>query len=635
MSFLHPEFLYYMLPPLFVLFGLLLTQKESQATFFSKEVMQRLQVSGKSLSLRVRNLLFMIIGILLIIALAGPIIEEGKIEVKAKSADIMIALDISDSMLAQDIYPDRLKFAKQKALELLHLAPNERIGVIGFAKNSYLVSPLSFDHEAVGFLLRELDTSSITEKGTNFLSMLEVVDKSIKKESKKYLLILSDGGDESDFSREIAFAKEKNIAIFILGIGSKKGAPIKRSDGSFIKQNGSIIISALNTDISELATKSGGSYIESVNSNADIEAMLKEIENHSEQKELKSQEIARFIPLFYFPLGLALLLLLIATSSMSKRESVALPSLAIGILFVLGVPKAEAGLLDFMELQKAQEAYEAEDFNRSARLFGEYAGATKRGESYYNAANALYKQGRYKEAANLYEKATFDSRENRAKNFANLGNAYVKQATPDSLQKGLQAYKESLKLKEDKEVQENLQALERALKKEQEREKKSEKQEQGDKQEGEKQEGEKQEQGDKQESEKQEQGEKQESEKQEGENQEQGDKQENQKQDDMKSDKPSQDEKRNQEQTSQDESSEQEQSDKEQQEQEISQEQNQTQELPNDSNRSSYSMQASPQEMSDAEQKKWLGKLNNKAKSYLYRLNDSSTEQEDTNEKPW
>jgi len=204
MSFLNPEALYYLLPPLLILFGFLLTQKEAQGHFFSDEVMQKLRVSTNTLTIKARNALFLVIGILLVIALAGPVINDGTIVVQAKSADIMIALDISDSMLAEDVYPNRLKLAKEKAMEFLKLAPDERIGVIAFAKNSYLVSPMSFDHSAVGFLLRQLNTDSITEKGTSFLSLLEVVERSIKKESKKYLLILSDGGDKSDFSKEIS-----------------------------------------------------------------------------------------------------------------------------------------------------------------------------------------------------------------------------------------------------------------------------------------------------------------------------------------------------------------------------------------------------------------------------------------------
>ncbi len=318
MNFLHPESLYYLMPPLFILFGLLLTQKEAEAHFFSKEVMSKLRVSANTLTLKARNALFFLAGFLIIIALSGPVINEGTVVVKAKSADIMIALDISDSMLAEDVYPNRLKLAKQKAINLLKLAPNERIGIIAFAKNSYLVSPLSFDHGAVSFLLRQLNTDSITEKGTNFLSLLDIVDNSIKDDTKKYLLLLSDGGDSKDFSKEIEYAKDNNIVIFILGIGTKKGAPIKLKDGSFIKQNGDIIISKLNENIADLATKSGGVYIESANSDADVKAMLREIESNSEAKELKSEEIQKFIPLFYYPLGLALLILLIATSSMGK-----------------------------------------------------------------------------------------------------------------------------------------------------------------------------------------------------------------------------------------------------------------------------------------------------------------------------
>ena len=433
MSFLHPEFLYYMLPPLFILFGLLLTQKEAEATFFSDEVMAKLRVSANTLTLKARNALFMLVGFLIILALAGPVINDGKVTVKAKSADIMIALDISDSMLASDVYPNRLELAKLKAMELLKSAPDERIGVIAFAKNSYLVSPLSFDHSAVGFLLRQLDTTSITEKGTDFLTMLEVVDNSIKKESKKYLLILSDGGDKDDFSDEIAFAKEKNISVFILGVGTLKGAPIKKKNGEFIKHNGNIIVSKLNENIAAFATKTGGVYIESVKSDRDIKAMLNEIEKHSDKKELKSQEIERFIPLFYFPLALALLILLIATSSMSKREKVHLPSifLLFGVLF--SSPNAEAGVLDFMDLSEAKKAYNQGNYEKSARIYQKYAEETQDPHSYFNAGNSFYKQEKYKEAVKLYEKAVFQEPEYKANKLGNLGNAYAKQGGQENL----------------------------------------------------------------------------------------------------------------------------------------------------------------------------------------------------------
>ena len=117
MTFLHPEFLYFMLPPVFILFYFLLTQSEATARFFSEEVFNKLRVNTKMMTLKAQNALFLLMFIFFIIALAQPVIEEGKVKVQAKSADIMIALDISDSMRAEDVYPSRLERGKQKILD--------------------------------------------------------------------------------------------------------------------------------------------------------------------------------------------------------------------------------------------------------------------------------------------------------------------------------------------------------------------------------------------------------------------------------------------------------------------------------------------------------------------------------------
>lgn len=625
MTFLHPEFLYYMLPPLFILFGLLLTQKESEATFFSDEVMSKLRVSANTLTLKARNALFMLIGFLIIVALAGPVIKEGTVEIKAKSADIMIALDISDSMLATDVYPNRLKLAKEKAMGLLKSAPNERIGVIAFAKNSYLVSPLSFDHSAVGFLLRQLDTTSITEKGTDMLSMLEVVDRSVKKESKKYLLILSDGGDKSDFSKEIAYAKEKNIAVFVLGVGTLKGAPIKQKNGEFIKHNGEIIVSKLNENISKLATKSGGVYIESVKSDRDIKAMLSEIEKNSEQKELKSQEIARFIPLFYFPLGLALIILLIATSSMSKREKVQLPSAFLLFSFLFLNPNAEAGMLDFLDLKEAKEAYESGDYEKSAKLFDEYSKGSHSAESHYNSANSLYKQGKYDKAIEAYEKATFLDDESKAKKFANIGNSYVKQMKTDSLEKAVESYEKSLELHEDKETRENLEAVKKAI---EEQKKQEEKQEDKNKEKDSKDDKESEKDKDSKNGEKS--------------DEEKKDSDKNQEDSDKEKDSSKSEESEDKQENSDDMKSKEESEESKSQENNETKEENKKQDLEelnkNDDNKTQEQSNAAPvqaAEMSDAEEAKWLQQLNQAPNTYMYMLNNQNEKKGSSDEKPW
>ena len=639
MIFLHPEFLYYMLPVLVILFALLLTQKESQATFFSDEVMSKLRVSSNTLTLKARNALFFLVSVLVVIALADPVIKDGKVEIKEKSADIMLALDISDSMLAEDVYPNRLKFAKQKALDLLRLAPNERIGVIAFAKNSYLVSPLSFDHDAVRFLLSNLSTDSITEQGTNFMSMLNVVNKSIKNDAQKYLLILSDGGDKKDFSKEIAFAKKHNIVVYILGIGSKQGAPIKMSNGEFIKQNGKIIISKLNENIASLATKSGGVYIQSVIANDDVKAMLKEIEAHSKKKELKSQQIEKYIPLFYYPLGLALLILLIATSSMSKRVQVKVPAAFIATFFLSHVSNLNATVLDFMDLKEAKKAYEQKEYEKSAQLYDNYAKSSQNGASYYNAGNAFYKKGEYKQALQNYKKAQFSDVASRAKNFANIGNTYVKMGTEANLKKAVEFYEDSLKLKEDKDVRENLEAVKKALKKKKEqKQNKSNKNKKNNKKNDKKnQQNKKNKQDNNKNSSKDKNKSKQEKNKEKKNKGSQGEKDKKQ---DMKSKKQSEDEAKSQkEQQKKNEQQKQNRADKNKKEKQKPQK---PQELKEKANKGDKSAQKKAQnavfmkdKMSDAEEKKWLKKLNQQQKSYLYMLNNNQKNQENTNEKPW
>lgn len=611
MTFLHPEFLYYMLPPLFILFGLLLTQKESQEHFFSKEVMDRLRVSANTLTLKARNALFFLMGFFMIIALAQPVIKDGKIDIKAKSADIMVAMDISDSMLASDVYPNRLEAAKQKALTLLKEAPNERIGVIAFAKNSYLVSPLSFDTSAVAFLLRQLDTTSITEKGTDFLSLLDVVSKAQKNQDKKYLLILSDGGDKNDFSKEIEFAKNSNIVVFVLGVATQKGSPIKLEDGTFIKYNGDIIISKLNENIADLATKTGGVYIQSTISSDDVKAMLQEIRNTSDKKELKSEEIEMHTPLFYYPLAVALLLLLIATSSINRRKNANIAPLFL-LFALLSNQHVEAGVFDFMELKKAKEAYEEGRFSESAKIYEKYAKESAKGEGYFNAGNSYYKDKKYKEAIESYKKATFLNKDEEAKNLSNLGNAYVKEAGEGSLEMAVEAYEKSLKIKEDKNTRENLQEVKKFI---ENQKKESKNSNQEDKNEQNKDEDKK------------------EQDKNSDKNQDSkdGEKKESDKKQEEKSEK-SKDSKDN---------SKSKESDKDEEKEKDKADNNQTKpksadelkELSKeDENGTSRDSNAN---MSDAEEKKWIEQLNNTNSSYMYKLNNEKNKNNASDEKPW
>ncbi len=594
MDFLYPSFIYFLLPILFIIFGFLFIKKESHQHYFSKEVMEKLKVNGHSLSLRTRNILFLISAILIVFSLAQPVIKDGSVEVKAKSSDIVIALDISDSMLAQDVYPNRLELAKQKALKFLKEIPDERVGIVAFAKNSYLVSPLSFDTSAVAFLLSQLDTSSITQKGTNLLSMLEVVANLKTSTDKKYLLILSDGGDKDDFTKEIEFAKDNGIVIFILGMGTIKGAPVKLGEGGFIKQNGVILISKLNENISELAASSGGVYIQNTTSQNDIMTMISEISKISDKKELKAQEIQKYIPLFYYPLSLALLLVLIAISSLSRKVSS--PLLVLFIVFIIN-PDAKAGILDFVELKEANKAYEAGDYEKSAKYYERYAKENDNQQSFYNAANSYYKQQNYEKALEYYKKVKFKDDKQKANNLANMGNTYVKIAKEDSLKNAKKSYEKSLELVEDKKIRENLEAVLKELEKQEKQESKDKENKDKDKKDNNNKENKD---DDSQDKDKEKKDSKSEEDKQEkNKDKKSKDKEEKDKADKEKRDKEKKDSK------------------------------------PEKNKQEDEDISKLEPQMSDEEEQKWLNKLNLNQKTYLYRLDNQKQNEVNIDEKPW
>ncbi len=622
MTFLHPEFLYLMLPMLVILFFFLLTQREASAAYFSEEVLNRLRVNTKMMTLRARNALFLMMFIFFIIALAQPVIEEGKVTVEAKSADIMIALDISDSMLAEDVYPSRIEQGKQKIIGLLEHAPQERLGVSAFARASYLVAPLSFDHRAVHFLVKQLQPSFITEKGTDFKALLEATAKMMEENAKKYLLIVTDGGDQERFDEEIALAKKEGITLFVLGIGTEKGAPIKeREGGGFVKQNGSIVITTLNKAVSALATETGGVYIESVTSDADIRAMLSEIEAKTVKRSLEEQEITRYGQLFYVPLGVGMLLLLIATSSMSRRERMQMPhALILFALLAQGVP-SQAGLLDFTLLDDAKAAYDGRDYNRSAALYGEYASRHRSNASLYNTAGALYKNGRYDEAAQRYEQVQFTDPKQQFDVWHNLGNAYAKQGTTEALQKALDAYQKALAVREEAPTRENFETVRKLLEEQQ-------KQQQNQ---GAEQQGKKQQEGDKQSA-------SQGNPRQQGENNATSSGEDNASQNENNTQQQKSDSNATQEQQGSSQAEKQDAAEKQSESarpQQGKSDRNATEEEPAAAAETAAAEDDAPQ-MSDLEAQKWLKMLDERPVSHIYRIGPAvPPEKESENEKPW
>jgi len=458
MKILNFEYIYFMLIPSLVLLYLIITNKSEIERIFEKDILNRLKINmGLEKNLKIFLLFFALF--LMIFAISRPVIQKGVVEVTTKKGSLVIALDISKSMLAKDIYPNRLIFSKQKILNLLNEIKEAEIGVVAFAKEAFIVSPLTSDFDTLKFLLKNLDISYITLQGTNFLAALEVSNSLFEKKEDKNLLIITDGGDQKDFSKEIEFAKKNKIKIFVLGVGSQKGAPIE-IDGGFLKdKNQNIVITKLNENIQYLAKESKGEFVRAKISNEDIEKIVSLLNFKKSQKKEKIVDQIELAPYF---MGVALFLLSIVFFSIPSKSD--FKKIFLISVLVFSTNSLKAFILDFKDIKKAKEYYEKKDYKKAINYFEKVAKSKKSAQSFYDLANAYYKAKKYKEAIKYYNLVQTPNKELERYKLHNLGNSYF---MLKDYKKAIEFYEKALKIKYDPDTKYNLELAKKMLKKSQ------------------------------------------------------------------------------------------------------------------------------------------------------------------------
>ena len=452
MKFLAIEFFPLMLIPSFILLYLILTNKSQIERLFDSKVLQKLKID-QGLSKQLRITLLFLAFFFMIVAMARPVYQKGVVEVQSYQGEVVIALDISRSMKATDYYPNRLIFAKKKIEEILQKASHLSIGLIAFAKDAYIVSPITDDKEALKFLLKRLDTSMLSMRGTNILAALKSAQLLLKRAKSKNVLLITDGGDEQDFKEEIAFAKEHGMRVFILAVATQKGSPILER-GEYLKdKKGDIVITKINPYIKKLADATGGAFWQARLDQKDIEQFLSKIA--PQKKSLKVKKVVDRIEFYPYFVGLALLFLFLSFFD--------LPSKKIAFVFVgLLAMKIHAGLLDFKTIEEAKDAYKRQNYKEAAQDFEEVIKLKHSAQSYYDAANAYYKLKKYKKAIEYYNKVTTNDKELEFRKLHNLGNSYFQL---HQFKKAIEMYEKALHIKEDKDTRFNLELAKKMLKK--------------------------------------------------------------------------------------------------------------------------------------------------------------------------
>ena len=299
MRFGDPSYLYMLLLiPFLIIFFIyaLRTREKLLASFCDRKLLERLSPGIKKNRYLFKSFILVMGLSLLIFALIKPRWGFHWEEIKREGIDIIIAMDVSDSMSAEDVKPNRLERAKRKVSDLLKMLEGDRIGLVAFSGRSFVLCPLTLDYRACQIFVEYLDTDLIPVKGT---AIADAIRKSVQalgkeKNRSKALILITDGEDhEGDVLSAAAEAKEEGVKIFPIGIGNDKGSPLpaRNGQGGFKKDsNGEIIISKLNElSLQKIASETGGSYVRSVTGDLDLENIYKkEIKKKTEKKKFKS-----------------------------------------------------------------------------------------------------------------------------------------------------------------------------------------------------------------------------------------------------------------------------------------------------------------------------------------------------------
>ena len=256
---------------------------------------------------------------LLIVALLGPSFGESTREIKSIGKDIYVAVDLSASMNAYDIQPSRLEKVKFELKKLVSAFNSDRIGIIIFTSEAFVQCPLTYDQSALNLWIETLHTNLISNTGTDFapamqlaLDKLSGTESTITNQKSKVIILISDGEDFGESTREMAERIEaSDIKLFSVGVGTEEGSTIVTMSGVKRDQQGKEIITKLDSrSLKDIASLTGGKYFEINGTKNDVNRLISTIKNiEGELRDTRSMDVST--NKYYYFLGLALILILL------------------------------------------------------------------------------------------------------------------------------------------------------------------------------------------------------------------------------------------------------------------------------------------------------------------------------------
>lgn len=324
--FANSEYLYLLLliPVLAIIYALVARRRRHLlAKFGNLELLQGLMPDFSRGRLRLKFVLYLLAFACVVLAAARPQFGSKLREEKSKGVEMMLVVDVSNSMLAEDFEPNRLertKYAIGKLFEGLH---QERVGLVAFAGEPKVQLPITSDYRMAQAFAKRLSPSLVGEQGTAVGKALQLATLSFSSQSEqsRVIVLITDGENHEDDAVEAArVAKEQGIRIYTIGIGTPEGAPIK-IDGEFVKdEDGQMVVSKLGEQMLEqIASITDGAYVRATKQSIGLEEIVKSI-NEMEKSELSTVRYEEYNEQYQYLLAVALALLLLESLILSRRN---------------------------------------------------------------------------------------------------------------------------------------------------------------------------------------------------------------------------------------------------------------------------------------------------------------------------
>lgn len=326
-------YLLWLLPLVVALYGYAAyRRKASLAAFYDPEMLARLVIPVKRETRVVKAVLFLLALFCLAIALARPAWNQKDLVIKRTGRDVVFMLDVSRSMLAEDLLPNRLEHAKLAIGDVVDRLSGDRVGLVAFAGNAVIKCPLTLDYGFFRMSLDSISTQSVSRGGTMMGDALRtVLSEVFDDQAKQYkdIILITDGEDHESFPVEAAkAAAEKGIRLIVIGLGDEKEGqriPIVGPDGkkSFLKYQGQEVWTKLDANTLRAMANAtpGGRYLPVATGTINLGEVYQDLIAGAEKKELESQTMRQYEEKFQIFLAAALLFLVgeIAISDAGKN----------------------------------------------------------------------------------------------------------------------------------------------------------------------------------------------------------------------------------------------------------------------------------------------------------------------------